>query len=286
MGENYATIFINSALAQGDPLAPLSLFFLFLARFLPILAQASFLGARVLPHPVKICLAISMFVIYLPHLLEVTTAPIDFNTTLLILMFKEFFIGLLIGYMVNMPFVVVQSAGMIIDHQRGGASLMVNDPTIQNQSSPLGTLFNYVLIWMFFFIDAPFIVFDMIATSYTVIPPNLFFNPNFFIPDTSFWTMQMQLFNKIMVLSIQLATPALLAILMTDVFLGIANRLAPQVQITFLGMPLKSLLALGIICFGFRMFNEEVRKQTYMWLSTIGNMINLFQPMTAPTGGG
>ena len=68
MGENYATIFLNSALAQGDALAPLSLLFLFLARFLPILAQASFLGARGLPHPVKICLALSMFVIYLPVL--------------------------------------------------------------------------------------------------------------------------------------------------------------------------------------------------------------------------
>lgn len=286
MGENYATIFLNSALAQGDALAPLSLFFLFLARFLPILAQASFLGARVLPHPVKICLAISMFVIFLPHLLDVTTAPIPFDFTLLLLMSKEFFIGLLIGYMINMPFVVVQSAGMIIDHQRGGASLMVNDPTIQNQSSPLGTLFNYVLIWMFFFIDAPFMVFDLIATSYTVIPPNQFFSPQFFLPNTAFWTMQIQMFNKIMVLSIQLATPALLAILMTDVFLGIANRLAPQVQITFLGMPLKSLLALGIICFGFKMYNDEVRKQVYMWLNTIENLINMFTPMTAPAAGG
>ena len=138
-------------------------------------------------------------------------------------MCKEFFIGLIIGYMINMPFIVVQSAGIIIDHQRGGASLMVNDPTIQNQSSPLGTLFNYVLIWIFFFIDAPFIVFDMYRTSFSVIPPNQFFNPAFFNSNTPFWTMQMQLFNKIMVLSIQLATPALLAILMTDVFLGIAT---------------------------------------------------------------
>jgi type III secretory pathway component EscT len=87
-----------------------------------------------------------------------------------------------------------------------------------------------------------------------------------------------QLFNRFMILSIQLATPALIAILMTDVFLGIANRLAPQVQITFLGMPLKSLLALLVIAIGFKLFNDEIIKQAIKWLNTVSSMIQMFNP--------
>ncbi len=276
--DSYAEIFLNSALAKGDAVAPLSLLFLFLARFLPIVAQAPFFGARVLPHPVKVTFGLCMFVVFLPQLLAATTEPVTFNPLLVLLFLKEFFIGLLMGYIISLPFAVVQSAGIFIDHQRGGASLMVNDPTIQNQSSPLGTLFNYVLIWMFFVIDGPFLILDSISTSYTIVPPNEFFNPQFFNKGTPFWEMQVQLFNKVMVLSIQLATPALLAILMTDVFLGIANRLAPQVQITFLGMPLKSLLALVVVCFGFTMFNSEVVKQTKLWINFLNQMIGLFNP--------
>ena len=67
---------------------------------------------------------------------------------------------------------IVQNAGIMIDHQRGGASLMVNDPTIQNQSSPLGTLFNLVLIYLFFLMDGPFIVLDIISESYAILPPD------------------------------------------------------------------------------------------------------------------
>jgi type III secretory pathway component EscT len=279
MDESYLRVFLDSALAKGDALAPLSLLLLFLARFLPIVAQAPFFGARVLPHPVKVAFGLTMFVVMLPHLLAVTTAPVAFDQTLVLLFMKEFFIGLLMGYIIGMPFSIVQSAGIFIDHQRGGASLMVNDPTIQNQSSPLGTLFNYVLIYMFFFIDGPFLVMDSIMMSYTIIPPNEYFNPNFFSYDTPFWTLQIQLLNKFMVLSIQLATPALLAILMTDVFLGIANRLAPQVQITFLGMPLKSLLALTVVCLGFTVFNSEVIRQVKMWLNTLNSMIEMMKPM-------
>lgn len=278
MGSDYITIFLNSAIAAGDSTGVMTLFFLFLARILPIIALAPFFGARVLPHPVKVCFAISLFVIFLPELLTVTTKPLSFNVTALVYMVKEFFVGLSIGYMISIPFIIVQSTGIIIDHQRGGASLMVNDPTIQNQSSPLGTFFNFVLIFIFFRMEGPFLFIDALVTSYEIIPPDKFFNPNFFTRNSGFWEMQIKLFNKLMVLSIQLATPALLAILMTDVFLGIANRLAPQVQITFLGMPLKSLLALGIIFFGWRIFTEELDKQCYEWLNTVKYMITLFKP--------
>lgn len=278
MGESYLSIFLNSAFAKGDPFAPLALLFLFLGRFLPIVAQASFFGARVMPHPVKMTFALSMFVLFLPKLLNVTTEPVTFNFYLLLLMAKEIFIGFLMGFMLNMPFAVTQSAGIIIDHQRGGASLMVNDPVIQNQSSPLGTLFNFMMILIFWAVDGPFLVIDVIDFSFDVIPPNEFFSSQFFKPNTPFWTLMVQLFNRFMILSIQLATPALLAILMTDVFLGIANRLAPQVQITFLGMPLKSLLALLVIWLGFKLFNEEILKQAIAWVNTVGRMVQMFAP--------
>lgn len=278
MGSDYITIFLNSAFATSDPTGVVTLFFLFLARILPIIALAPFFGARVLPHPVKVSFAISLFVIFLPQLLSVTTKPMTFNVVALTYLVKELFIGFTLGYVISMPFIIVQNAGILIDHQRGGASLMVNDPTIQNQSSPLGTFFNLVLIYIFFSLDGPLLFIDAIVTSYEIIPPDQFFNPHFFLKGSGFWEMQMKLFNKLMIISIQLATPALLAILMTDVFLGIANRLAPQVQITFLGMPLKSLLALAVVFFGWRIFYEELGKQCYAWLNTIKYMITLFKP--------
>lgn len=279
---SYVNLFINSAFNAQNPLALLTLFFLFLARFLPIIALSPFFGARVLPHPVKMTLAISMFVIFVPQLLTVTTTPLGFNPYALVLMTKELFIGITLGFIISMPFTIAQNVGMIIDHQRGGASLMVNDPTIQNQSSPLGTLFNMVLIFLFFVIEGPFIFINAIVLSYDIIPPDQFLSPQFFEKTASFWEMMVDIFNKVMVLSMQLASPALLAILMTDMFLGIANRLAPQVQITFLGMPLKSLLALVVICFGWKLFSEEMVRQAYMWLDTVNSALTMMIKPTTP----
>jgi len=282
----YLYVFLTSAFNAEDPLAVLTLLFLFFARFMPIIALAPFFGSKILPHPVKVTFAISIFVIFLPQLLTVTTTKLNFSPYTVVLLGKELFIGTVLGFIISVPFTIVQNAGIIIDHQRGGASLMVNDPTVQNQSSPLGTLFNMVLIFIFFLIDGPFLLLNGLITSYEIIPPDQLINTHFFDKNSTFWEMFLKLFNQVMVISIQLASPALLAILMTDVFLGIANRLAPQVQITFLGMPLKSLLALVVVCFGWKLLSEEMVKQCYVWLEHVKEALlmiaNVEVPQTPP----
>lgn len=276
---SYIAVFLNSALNKGEALPVLTLFFLFLARFLPIIALSPFFGSRVLPHPVKLTFALSMFIIFFPKMLVVSTTAVTFNLMAVLLMAKEMFIGTLMGFFVSLPFMIVQSAGIIIDHQRGGASLMVNDPTIQNQSSPLGTLFNLVLILIFYYVDGPFLFIDTIVASYDVIPPDQFLSPHFFDKNLSIWTSVVKMLNDMMIISIRLATPALIMILMTDFFLGIANRLAPQVQITFLGMPLKSLLALLVICLGWKQMVGEFAKQSYYWINQVNEMLKVIKGM-------
>lgn len=277
ISDDYVTLFLNSAFATGNPFGPLTLLLLFMSRILPIIAQSPFFGGRVLPHPVKVAFALSLFIVFLPHLLYVTTTPLGFTPMTIVYFAKEVFIGYILGFFISIPFAIVQNAGMLIDHQRGGASLMVNDPTIQNQSSPLGTVFNMVLIFLFFYIDAPFLFIDAIITSYEIVPPDQFINPFFFDKSSAFGATQLVFFNKVMKLSVQLATPALMAILMTDVFLGIANRLAPQVQITFLGLPLKSLLGLTAVCIGWQLLTSQMVRETYGWLNYINEIIIMFK---------
>lgn len=276
---DYVTLYKHTAFAGNYDLAPFfGLMFLFMGRMLPIIAMAPFFGGKVLPHPIKVTFAISLFAVFLPELSALTKTELGFNLQLVIFLAKEVFVGVLLGFLIGIPFMIVQNAGILIDHQRGGASLMVNDPTIQNQSSPLGTLFNLILIYLFFLIDGPFTILTLISLSYTILPPDQFLSHSFFDPNSKVLDTLMGMLGHVMILSTQLATPALIMILMTDFFLGIANRLAPQVQITFLGMPLKSLLALVIVFFGWRLFNEEVMVQVQKSLNELFLLVQEFKP--------
>ena len=266
---DYIDLYLNSALAAGTPESFLSLFLLGLARLLPIIQMSPFFGSRTLPQPVKIGFAVSLFAIFLPTLLINLKGPLYFNMSLLLMASKELFIGFAIGWIMSIPFSIVQTVGMIIDHQRGGASLNVNDPTIQSQSSPIGTLYNLVLIYVFYYIDGPFYFIEAINTSYEILPPDTFLSQAFFTRASNFWDIQIKLLNKIMVISTQLVAPPLITILMTDMFLGIANRLAPQVQITFLGLPLKSLLAFTVMWLGWKQYNQQTVVMVFQWMELL-----------------
>lgn len=245
----------------------------------PILNQAPFFGAKILPHPVKVGLGICLFVIFLPQMAVITKLELTFGYPLIALFLKEILVGFLLGYFISMPFIIMQNTGVIIDHQRGASSLMVSDPSTQNQTSPIGTLYNMVLIFLFWYIDGPFKVIDILFNSYTALPPDQFMDMNFFRIDSPFVGELMRIVGKVMILSTQLAAPALIIILMTDFFLGIANRLAPQVQISFLGMPLKSLLALMIVFFGWQLLVQQMAVESGNWLLYLRTLINLFKPI-------
>lgn len=274
MHESYLSLYLNSSL-MTNPLNALSLFFLFLARFLPIIQAAPFFGSRVLANPVKVAFAILMFVIMLPQLIATSSENLDFNFILILYMAKELFIGMIMGHMISMPFIIAQSAGIIIDNQRGGASLMVNDPTIQNQSSPIGTLFNMVLIYLFFAIGGPWDFLNAVTLSYQLMPADQFISAGFFSKEGLAITQFINLLNQMMIMTTQLATPALISILMTDSFLGIANRLAPQVQVTFLGMPLKSLLGITMVCLGWKLLTSQMIVQSRYWLDHVIELVYL-----------
>ena len=263
---DYLTLFIKASKAWNSPTSVLSLCLLSSARIAPIIAVTPFFGARILPNPVKVVLTIVFMVMIIPKLMLSITTPPSFNVELFFLMIKEIFLGFFFGFFLGLPFLIVSSAGVFIDHQRGAASLMTNDPTIQNQSSPIGTLYNLLLISIFWAMGGPFYVIDTLFLSYDLIPPASWVDPAFLAYHSLTHERLIHMLFIFTALSLQLAMPALLSILMTDTFLGIINRLAPQVQITFLGMGLKSWFALMIVCFGLIPFVGQVEKELKSWL--------------------
>jgi type III secretory pathway component EscT len=172
---------------------------------------------------------------------------------------------------------MAESAGILIDFQRGSSALQVTDPSTQEQTSPIGVLYNYVLIVIFYQVDGPFHFFNALFDSYAIVPADKWFAVAFFHHAHPFWKQIWGLAATVFSVGIQLAAPSLLAILMTEMFLGIANRLAPQVQIVFLGMSLKSLVGLAILCAAWYFILQQMNKLTLLWMQNLTKAIHLFQ---------
>ena len=271
---DYITFF--SYFANYTPMSLVSLFFLGLFRMAPIVSLLPFLGSK-LPGGVKIGLAISLTVVMLPHILMTSQTAVNFTTAYIGFCLKELLIGFILAFLASIPFHFASSAGILIDFLRGSSALQVTDPFTQAQTSDLGILYNYVLVVLFYQLDGPFIFLNGILDSFTLIPADGFFNTTFFSFNQPFWKMLWPVVTKVFAIAIQLSAPCLLAILMTELFLGIANRLAPQVQIVFLGMSLKSLVGLGILAAGWLFIVKQMGNQSILWMEQFYKMIQHFK---------
>jgi type III secretory pathway component EscT len=271
--DTYLSFF--SALTNYAPISALSLFFLGLFRIAPIVVMAPFFGAKT-PGPVKMGILIALTVIFLPHIALTSKALVAFNIEFVFLCIKELFIGFILALFVTVPFYMAESAGTTIDFLRGSSSLQVTNPVMQTQASDVGLLYNYVLIVIFYQIDGPFYLFNALFDTYTLVPADGWLPLQFFNFDHPFWQTVWGCINRIIAVGIQLAAPSLLAILMTEMFLGIANRLAPQVQIAFLGMSLKSLVGLAMLAGAWFFILKQLTKQTMLWMNDMNSIIQTF----------
>jgi type III secretion protein T len=247
-------------------------------RLGPICAITPFLGAKLIPVMGRVGFALSLTVVFLPTILVSRSHNMEMASSLFIFYsIKELLIGFILGYMASIPFFVAQSSGIFIDYARGASSMMGQDPSTQSQASSIGIMMNYYLIVLFYGLGGPLYFFDAIGTSFDVVPVDGFFPLAFYDKDHHFWHTVFDIMNQVFTMAIQLAAPSLVAILMAESFLGIANRLAPNVQIAFLGMPLKSLLGLTLLWAGWYVIVQKMGGFSIEWVQSLERLIPFLQ---------
>ncbi len=263
-----------------SPITLLSTLLLLLSRLLPIMVLAPFFGTKMVPASIRVMFSISIAALILPSVVVSLKQELVFDMVFVGFVFKEMLIGFILGFLASAPFYIAQSSGSLIDHIRGASSLQVTEPTTNIQTGPVGLFYNYVLIATFFFIGGPLIFIDAVARSFHLIPIDQLINPAFFSIKISFWKVMLHLIDQIITISIQLGAPSIIGILMGEMFLGITNRLAPQVQIVFLGISLKSWIGLALLALAWYFVMTQLSKEASSWLQVIDKTILEAAPAT------
>ncbi|OHE73234.1 MAG: EscT/YscT/HrcT family type III secretion system export apparatus protein [Verrucomicrobia bacterium GWF2_51_19] len=183
-----------------------------------------------------VMLALSMVLI--PMILPNVPHELPF-LTLFPLMIKEGLVGMIIGFLGGFLFYVVQGVGSIIDTQRGASIGSLIDPATGSEVSIFGDFLTKILITMFF-VSSGFMGFlTIIYNSYTVWPVMSIF-PNM---DKAFLDYFLAFMNDFFELILSFGGPIVFTLFLAEFGLGMITRFAPQLNVFFLAMPIKSVLA-------------------------------------------
>ncbi|MCP1117105.1 type III secretion system export apparatus subunit SctT [Robbsia andropogonis] len=157
--------------------------------------------------------------------------------------FKEAFIGLVLGYAFSVPFWILEGVGFFIDNQRGAGLGATLDPLTGNDSSPLGQLFLQAFVVFFVIANGPQMMLTCIYDSFHLWPPASWY-PS--LRGDSVPAMLDMLSNLVRT-AILLASPVMIVMFMTEVGIALISRFVPQLQVFFIAMPVKSAVAFFVL---------------------------------------
>jgi type III secretory pathway component EscT len=224
-----------------------SLLLLALLRWVAIVQVSPFLGGRLVPGTVKIGLALVFAWFTVPWLSQQLPVPLAMGPLRFWLSaLHEVAMGLLLGFGSSLVFFAAGMGGQFLDSARGTLMATVLVPQLQVQSSLLGDLYFQLFVVLYVLAGGHLFFLSAVVDSYRLFPPGGAM-PAAALLNASFLKMTLAMF----VLMVKIVAPALAVLLLADLVLGVANRVASQMDVFFLGLALKPAVGLLVVALSF-----------------------------------
>ena len=160
-----------------------------------------------------------------------------------ILAFKEAIIGFLLGFFASIPFWVAENIGNFIDNQRGATMGEVYSPLSGAQVSTTGIFFTQIVSTVFFVSGAVLLMLAALYKSYAIWP--VFVNGISFTPGAPLQILGTV--DDMLKVTVVISAPVIIVMFLATIGLGLVNRTAPQLNVFFLSMPVKSALGVAML---------------------------------------
>jgi len=162
---------------------------------------------------------------------------------------KEALIGFLMGFFAAVPFWIAENIGNFIDNQRGATMGEVYSPLSGAQVSTTGIFFTELVSTLFFVGGAVFFFLGALYASYSVwpvFPPDAAASPlPAMSPDAPVQILGS--LDSMLRTTVVIAAPVIIVMFLATLGLGLVNRTAPQLNVFFLSMPVKSALGIAML---------------------------------------
>jgi flagellar biosynthetic protein FliR len=151
------------------------------------------------------------------------------------------FIGLVFGFVAFLVFTGIQFGGAILDIQVGFGAVSVLNPTTSQQVTILGEFEIVMATLIYLMTDSHHALLEGIAGSFRLLP----------LPwasaDVMLTPSVVTFFSQSLFIVLRIAGPVAIVLFITNVTLGLMSRVAPQMNVFSVGLPLQMLVGLSMI---------------------------------------
>ena len=151
------------------------------------------------------------------------------------------FIGLVFGFVAFLVFTGIQFGGAILDIQVGFSAVSVLNPTTSSQVTILSEFELTLATLIYLMTDSHHALLEGVAGSFNLLPlPWASIDP--MLPSAV-----VTFFTQALFIVLRIAGPVAIVLFITSVTLGLMSRVAPQMNVFSVGLPLQMLVGLSMI---------------------------------------
>jgi flagellar biosynthetic protein FliR len=247
-------------------------FLLIFVRITTIIALLPVFGSWSIPFQLKVGLSLLLAVILYGSIMsKVIVTAIEFSPGLFILLIiKEVMVGLAIGFVSSMLFTAVQFAGMLIDTEMGFGFVELADPFSDEPITVLGQFQVIIFTILFLLFNGHYFLILAIQKSFELVP---LMGVNFSGDKMTAHIIVM--ISNIFILALKFSAPVYVTLFLTELALGVIARTVPQINIFFVGMPLKIIVGIGATIIALPMLSGLFRKTVELLIQDIWRLLYL-----------
>ena len=220
----------------------LILFTLVFARVGGLVMTAPIFGAGgAVPARVRVLLTAALTLLVVPVLWQGPIARIDNPAQYFVLLGGEAIVGACLGLGILILVHGMTMVGAVISHASGLSIAETFDPVLEENTPQFSRLLFLLAVCVFFLLGGHRVAMAGLLDTFRTIPPGSGVLPGSLAE--GFSTLAGQSFS----LGIRAAAPALTALLLATLILGLIGRTLPQMNVLALGFGLNSLLAFAAL---------------------------------------
>lgn len=185
-----------------------------------------------------------------------------------ILLMKEFIIGFVLGFVMNLFFYIVSYAGGMIDFYMGMSMANIYDPQ-NNTTMPLtGIIYNAQMIMLFFAVDGHIALLKILLESNQIVP----YGQMSISPQVV--AMVLEIFKDCTVLAVKMSFPFLALELLAEVGVGVLMKVIPQINVFVVNIQTKVFIGQILFLFMCIPIGEFLANIITQMIDAVGGMLS------------
>ncbi|MCW2923622.1 MAG: flagellar biosynthetic protein FliR/type secretion protein SpaR/YscT/HrcT [Thermoleophilia bacterium] len=251
----------GNVIGAKDPVMFLLVGAAVLARVLGFMIVAPFFGGMNIPMTARVGMSVILTAVIEPYVEGPVGASLlkelhnGGSFDMLLLCANQVLVGLMLGFCASFIFYAIESAGRVIDTQRGSNITDIIAPQTGERTSPIGQWLMMVALVILLTSGMHMEMLTGFINTFKIFPPTIGLewlgdplnagpgHPELEGTLKAFATMS----GDSLLLTLQIAAPAMITLMLTDVLLGIINRGAPQVNVFALSQIVKGPIGIAAV---------------------------------------